>query len=166
MKAILFAVLAGLCWGVGELCTKSVLSSGKVGPMTVLLVRTAVALPPALLAYWLAMSVFKSEPPGWIRAPTPVTAKLLLGSALGAGFGGVLFFYLGLANGQVSVVKPIAFTVGPAAAVLLSWLVLKEPMNPPKAIGVGLVLAGIVLIAGFGGQHAKQTPATPAASSP
>lgn len=165
MKAIIFAVLAGLCWGIGELCTKSVLSSGKVGPMTVLLVRTAVALPPAVLAYWLAMSVLKTEPTGWLRAETPVMVKLLLGSALGAGFGGVLLFYLGLANGQVSVVKPIAFTVGPAAAVLLSWLVLKEPMNAPKAIGVGLVLAGIVLIAGFGGGHASPPAGQPPASA-
>ena len=34
MKAVLFALAAGLCWGIGEVCTKSVLHSGKVGPLT------------------------------------------------------------------------------------------------------------------------------------
>jgi uncharacterized membrane protein len=154
MKAIVFAVLAGVCWGLGELFTKSVLQSKQVGPMAVLLVRTAVALPPALIAYMVAVRLIGSESHSWVRADTPVLLRLVLGSAMLAGFGGVFFFYLGLAHGQITVVKPIAFTVGPAVAVVMAWLVLKEPMNVPKALGVVLVLAGVVLIAGFGG-HAE-----------
>jgi drug/metabolite transporter (DMT)-like permease len=153
MKAILFAVLAGLCWGVGELFTKSVLASGKVGPMTVLLVRTALALPPALVAYLLACHLFKTEPQDWWRADAGTLARLALGSALLAGFGGVFFFYLGLAHGPVSTVKPIAFTVGPAVAVVLAWLLLREQIAPVKALGVVLVLVGVALIAGFGNGH-------------
>ncbi|MBM4107791.1 MAG: hypothetical protein FJ255_03110 [Phycisphaerae bacterium] len=154
MKAIVFAVLAGLCWGIGELFTKAVLGSGKVGPMTVLLVRTALALPPALLAYVVAYHVLKTEPQAWWRADAAVLAKLALGSALLAGFGGVFFFYLGLSHGAVSTVKPIAFTVGPAVAVVLAFLVLKEEVAPLKALGVVMVLGGVVLIAGVGGGHA------------
>ena len=45
MKAILLAVTAGLCWGVGELCTKSVLHGGRIGPLTAIAVRSTVALP-------------------------------------------------------------------------------------------------------------------------
>lgn len=155
MQAVLFAVLAGVCWGVGELFTKSVLSSGRIGPMTVLLVRTAVALPPALLAYVIAVHWLKSEPADWWRADRAVLLKLTLGSAMLAGFGGVFFFYLGLAHGSVSIVKPIAFTVGPAIAVLLAYLVMKEHVPLVRAVGVGCVLVGIVLIAGFGGGHGK-----------
>ena len=159
MKAIVFAVLAGVCWGLGELFTKSVLHSKQVGPMAVLVVRTAVALPPALIASMVAVKVIGSESHAWVRADTPVLAKLVFGSAMLAGFGGVFFFYLGLAHGQITVVKPIAFTVGPAVAVVLAWLFLKEPMNVPKALGVALVLAGIVLIAGFGGHAPKHETA-------
>ncbi len=148
MKAIVFAVLAGLCWGLGELFTKAVLHTGKVGPMTVLLVRTALALPPALICYAVAMSVLKTEPTSWWRADTPTLLKLTLGSALLAGFGGVFFFYLGLAHGEITTVKPIAFTIGPALAVVLAWAFLKEPVPPMKWLGVGLVLVGVVLIAG------------------
>jgi uncharacterized membrane protein len=166
MNPILYAILAGLCWGLGEFCTKSVLASGQVGPMTILLVRTLLAAPPAILVYLLAMHAFKSEPVQWWRADTPVLVKLTLGSAIAAGFGGVLFFYLGLSAGQLSVVKPIAFTVGPAIATLLAWMVLKEPMNAPKALGVALVLIGIILIAGFGGHTAQHSPTTPPSTQP
>jgi drug/metabolite transporter (DMT)-like permease len=151
MKAVLCAVMAGLCWGIGELCTKSALHTGKVGPMTIVLVRTLIAAPPAALAYLVASTLLPTEPTGWWRADTPTTLKLILGSGLLAGFGGVFFFYLGLSQGPISVVKPIAFTVGPALAVLLAWLVMKEPMNPSKAIGVACVLLGVVLIAGARG---------------
>jgi uncharacterized membrane protein len=154
MKAVIFAILAGLCWGLGELFTKSVLQSGRVGPMTILLVRTAAALPPALLVYVIAYHALRAEPQQWWRAETPVLLKLLLGSSLLAGFGGVFFFYLGLAHGGITVVKPIAFTVGPAIAVVLAWLVLKEQMNVPKAAGIVMVLVGVVLIARYGHPHA------------
>ena len=53
MAAVIWAVLAGLCWAVGELCAKSVLKSGQVGPMTALAVRATVALP-VIWAVWFA----------------------------------------------------------------------------------------------------------------
>jgi uncharacterized membrane protein len=160
MKAVVFAILAGLCWGLGEMFTKSVLHSGKVGPMTVVLVRALVGIIPAAIVYIVAYHILKSasEPRGWWTAPTPLLLKLTLGSAFLAGFAGVFFFYLGLAHGPISTVKPIAFTLAPAVAVLLGWLVLREPMNAAKGIGVVMVLAGIVLIAGFGAKAAAHPP--------
>ena len=158
MKAVLFAILAGLCWGVGEMFTKSVLHSEKVGPMTVVFVRALVGLPPAIAVYLVAYYWLRDgEPRQWWTAGSPLMLKLVLGSAFLAGFGGVFFFYLGLANGPITTVKPIAFTLAPAVAVLLGWLLLREPMNAPKAIGVVLVLTGIILIAGFG----SSAPTTP-----
>lgn len=145
MKAVLFAILAGLCWGVGELCTKSVLHTHKVGPMTMLLIRTCLALPPVLLAYWIASRFSSIEPPGWLQAG-PRTLQLAAASALLAGFGGVFFFYLGLNYGEITIVKPIAFTLAPAVAVLLGWLVLGESMSAQKAVGIALILAGLVVL--------------------
>ncbi len=159
MKAVIFAILAGLCWGVGEMFTKSVLHSDRVGPMTVVLVRAMVGLPPALIVYLIAYQVLGNEPRSWWQADTPLLLKLFLGSAFLAGFGGVFFFYLGLNSGPITTVKPIAFTLAPAVAVLLGWLILREPMNAPKAIGVVMVLVGIVLIAGFSsGSPAPDAP--------
>ncbi len=146
MKAILLAVSAGLCWGIGEVATKSVLHAGRVGPLTALAVRSTIALPLLwCVAAWLLAR--RAEPGGWLRAGAGDWAKLLLGSGLAAGFGGMACFYLALHAGEVSRVKPIAFTVAPACGVLLGWLVLGEPLGGRKLAGVAMVLGGLVLIA-------------------
>lgn len=152
MRAILFAVLAGLCWGVGELCTKAVLHSGRFGPVTILLVRSAGATLLAAIAYVIAYQHLKAEPQEWWKAGRSDWALVLIGPVLLAGFGGVMCFTLGLKYGDISVVKPIAFSLAPAVAVLLGWLVLKEPMPWTKALGVALVIVGVILVSGTKGQ--------------
>src|SRR5690349_14439236 len=99
MRAVVFAIVAGLCWGVGEIFTKSALNSKQIGPMAVLLVRAAVTLPPAVLAYLSAAYVARSETAAWWREMDGgVWARLVLGSGLMAGFAGVFFFYWGLGS--------------------------------------------------------------------
>jgi drug/metabolite transporter (DMT)-like permease len=161
-KAVLFATLAGVCWGLGEVATKQVMSSNTIGPFSVLLVRVAGALVPTVIVYFIAMHVMKAEPASWWTMPSPIMAKLLLGTTLMAGFGGVLFFYLGLKFGEISVVKPIAFVLAPLIAVIVGWSFLKESMNLQKGVGVVLGLASVILIATSHKSHASH-PATPAA---
>ena len=112
-----------------------------------MLVRIVANVPAALLAYWLAVYVFKNEPRDWMSAPAPIMARLLLGTTLLAGFGGVMFFYLGLTFGEVSLVKPVAFALAPAVASLVGWALLKESMPPQKIAGIVLLLVGLVLVA-------------------
>jgi uncharacterized membrane protein len=168
MKPILFAILAGLCWGVGEIFTKAALNSRHVGPMGAMLVRAAVTLPLALAACAWAMKSWGSEPPNWWREmPISVWLKLLLGSGLLAGFAGVFFFYAGLAmpGGDISKLRPIAFSLAPASAVLLGWLMLGEEMTIKKAVAVVLIVVGIVMLSGGGkkkaGDAAKDDAAKP-----
>ncbi len=161
MLAIFFAVLAGLCWGVGEIFTKKALNSGHVGPMSVLLVRTLTTLPLAACAYAVSMHFWKWEKPGWISTtPTPIWVMLVLGSGVLAGFAGVFFFYMGLAapGGDISRIRPIAFALSPATAVLLGWIMLGEGMTPKKAVACVLILIGIVMLTGEG--HAVGTATT------
>ncbi len=149
MKATIFALMAGLCWGIGEVCTKSVLHSGKVGPLTAIAVRSAIALPIIWLVWFLARDgVFgaAAEPKGWMRAESSILVKLVLGSGLLAGAIAMVCFYLSLKFGPVSQVKPIAFCVAPAVAVLLGWLVLGESMDIRKGIAIVLILAGVILL--------------------
>lgn len=151
MLAILFAVLAGLCWGVGEIFTKAAINTREIGPMGTVLVRAAVTLPLALAAFGIAHWGVGSETQAWWRTLTaPTWAKLVIGSGVLAGFAGVFFFYLGLAQpgGDISILRPIAFALAPATAVLLGWWLLGEPMTPRKLLAVVLILAGIVLLAG------------------
>ncbi len=168
MKPVIFAVLAGVCWGVGELFTKAVLHAhtadgrAQIGPFTALAVRAVVALPIILLAAWIALSLTRSEPREWFRAEPAVLWKLVLGSGVVAGAGGVLFFFLALKFGELSLVKPIAFTVAPATAVLLGWSVLHEPMSARKALAVVLILSGVVLLSGTRAARPAENPSAPA----
>ncbi len=146
MKSILVALAAGLCWGIGEVFTKSVLHSGRIGPLTALAVRSTVALPLIWLALLAAGSVIRAEPRGWLSAPPPVLLKLLLGSGVLAGAAGMIFFYTALSLGEISRVKPIAFTVAPATAALLGMLVLGEPLTARKLAGIACLLVGVVLL--------------------
>jgi len=150
MHAILFAVLAGLFWGVGELFTKSVLHTRQVGPLTALAVRSSVALPVLWAAYAVAAHRLHAEPASWLSAERPVLLKLVLGSGLIAGAAAMVCFYVSLHLGEISRVKPVAFAVAPATAVVLGWLVLGEAMTARKAAGVAAILLGVILLTGGG----------------
>lgn len=156
MPAILLAIAAGLCWGVGELFTKSVLHTGKIGPITAITIRSSVAIPVLWLTYLVTMYVVKSprENPAWFRgtesggADTATILKLVCGSGLIAGAAAMICFYAALSLGEISRIKPIAFSLAPATAVLLGWLVLKEGMTLQKGLGIVLILGGVLLLTG------------------
>lgn len=155
MQAILCAILAGLCWGVGEIFTKSAINTREIGPLGTVLLRATVTLPLALIGFWVAYAVLKTEPQQWWRAESAggmrasTWWKIVLGSGLLAGFGGVFFFYLGLSlpGGDISLLRPIAFALAPATAVLLGWWFLGESMTWIKGAAVVLIVVGIVMLA-------------------
>lgn len=148
MKAILFAIAAGLCWGVGELFTKSVLHTGKIGPVTAIAVRSTVALPILWLAYYIAVHLAKAEPADWRSAGAPTLLKLVLGSGLIAGAAAMIFFYAALNYGEISRIKPIAFALAPAVASVLAFTLLHEPLTAKKALGITAILGGVILLTG------------------
>jgi transporter family protein len=158
MNAILLAIGAGLCWGIGEVFTKSVLHTGKVGPLTAIAVRSTVALPILWLVYSMLVSGRKLEPTNWLQSGSPTLLKLICGSGLIAGAAGMICFYAALNLGEISRIKPIAFSIAPAVAVLLGWLVLREEMTLQKGLGVLLILGGVILLTG-GGAHPAGKPA-------
>lgn len=187
MLAILCAILAGLCWGVGEIFTKSAINTREIGPLGTAFLRAAVTLPLAAIGFWVAHAVLKTEPMRWWSAGgevggvgggggamrTSTWLKIIIGSGVLAGFGGVFFFYLGLSfpGGDISLLRPIAFGLAPATAVLLGWWFLGEGMTMQKGLAVVLIVVGIGLLAGGGkreradvGGHAPSTAAP--ASSP
>ena len=142
----MLAVLAGLCWGVGEFFTKQVLHTQRVGPITAIAVRSTVALPVLWAVYFLFVHARAVEPRDWTAAGTGALLKLAVGSGLVAGAGGMLCFYGALHLGPISKVKPIAFTLAPVVGTLLGWLFLGERMPPVKWLAVTLIVAGVVLL--------------------
>jgi uncharacterized membrane protein len=169
MKPMLFAIAAGLCWGIGEVCTRSALHGGRIGPIGAITVRSLVAIPLLILVFWLmtrGVAGLRVEP-ALAEADRATWFKLVLGSGLVAGAMAMIFFYVALSLGEVSVVKPIAFSIAPAVGVLLGWLVLGESMDARKALAVGLILAGVVILT-TGGKPAAAAgvAAVPAADAP
>ena len=168
MKPILFAVAAGVCWGVGEVCTRSALHAGKVGPIGAITVRSLVAIPLLVLVYWLmtrGAAGLRVEP-SVAQADGATWTKLVLGSGIVAGGLAMVCFYTALSLGEVSVVKPIAFSIAPAVGVLLGWLVLGESMDARKVLAVGLIVAGVVVLTTSGRPGAAAESAEPAPSEP
>ena len=154
MAAVIWAVLAGLCWAVGELCAKSVLKSGQVGPMTALAVRATVALP-VIWAVWFAATrgwlepfgvSAAREPAGWQQASAATWWKRVFGAGVAAGAMGLACFYLGLSAGDVSRVKPIAFALAPTIAVAGAFLFLGEEFSAKKLLGLFLVVGGVIVL--------------------
>src|SRR5215217_4159167 len=146
MKAAMLAMLAGLCWGVGEFFTKQVLHTHRVGPITAIAVRSTVALPVLWAVYLLVVQSRGVEPRDWAQAGAGTLLKLALGSGLVAGAAEMLCFYGALNLGAVSKVKPIAFTLAPVVGTLLGWTFLGERMPAVKWVAVGMIVAGVVLL--------------------
>ena len=164
MKAVLLAIVAGLSWGVGEMFTKQVLHSGRIGPLTAIAVRTTVAVPALWLAYLVFVHLRGTEPRDWLAAPPATLAKLVIGSGLVVGAFGMVCFYGALHLAPISQVKPIAFALAPVVAVFLGWLVLGEAMTMRKALAMVLIVAGVVLLTGEG--HAPKPAAHTASAEP
>lgn len=148
MNAVVLAVCAGLCWGIGEVFTKSVLHTRSVGPITAIAVRSTVALPVLWAAYYVAVHVLRAEPAGWTRAGGPTLLKLVCGSGLVAGAAAMIFFYAALNVGEISRVKPIAFALAPAVAAILAFTLMGEPISARKIAGIVAIVAGVVLLTG------------------
>jgi transporter family protein len=148
MKAVLLAVAAGLCWGIGEFFTKQVLHTGRIGPITAIAVRSTVALP-VIWAVWLALVPGKGlERRDWMAADAGTLAKLVIGSGIIAGAAGMICFYGALHLGPITKVKPIAFALAPVVAVVLGTAALGEPMGARKVIAVVMIVGGVVLLTG------------------
>lgn len=164
MRALSLAILAGICWGVGELFTRSVLLGGRIGPLEAIAIRSTVALPMIWLAYLIASHGLGVEARwGWSVLPAADRLKLVLGSGLLAGAAGMICFYSALHLGEISRVKPIAFTVAPAIAALLGWLLLGESMSSRKALALGLIGLGVLLLTTD--RHASPHPGTSTANA-
>lgn len=159
-SAIALAVAAGLCWGVGEVCTKAVLHTHRVGPFMAIAVRSTVALPLIWMAY---VAAHRLAPEGAGRAAAALGGRhwalLLVGSGVVAGAAAMISFYAALSLGEVGRVKPIAFAIAPATGVLLGWLLLGESMSTRKALGVAMILAGVVLLSASGAAPRADAPA-------
>ena len=136
LRVLLF--LTVILWGTTPLFEK--LALGKGAPVVVLLLRTA------FIAACMAGVVAATGQAGQLVRLDWRTVLFSLLSGLTGGVLGLTVYFHALRMGQASVVVPITATY-PMVTVLLSVLVLGEPITLVKVLGVALIVAGVMLLA-------------------
>ena len=139
--SMFFAVLAGVAWGVGGYFEKSGLRQLGMPPLAGITVRTAVAL---LVLGSLSVPTWKLvQHPGDRQA----WMMLVIGGGLVAGALGMWSFYRALSLSQnLGVTLAIAFALSPLAGTLVALWRREQPMTLRLALGLLLVIGGIVVI--------------------
>jgi transporter family protein len=146
-------------------CARGVLHGGKIGPFMAVAIRSSVALPLIWMAFAAAHRVAPNASGKGLGALTVKEWVLLLvGSGVVAGAAAMICFYISISLGEVSKMKPIAFTVAPLAAVILGAMFLGEALTVRKVVAVCLVLSGVVLLASSA--HTKAHAQSPAPTTP
>ncbi len=134
---IAFGLSAALTFGLSDFL--SALVSRQIGTLYTLLGVQVVGIV-LLLCYFLKA--------GDISHGVMESLPMLLLTGIGIGMIDVLAylsFYKGLSIGPIVIVSPISSSYG-LVTVILSVLVLGEVMTLRQALGIGLTLAGVVLV--------------------
>lgn len=138
---ILYAVLAGLAWGIGGYFEKTGLKALGIPPIAGISLRTAVAL---VVLGLLSIPAWKG-----IEHSQNVTAWIMIVIAGGivAGSLGMWSFYKSIATtDNLGVTLAIAFSVSPLAGTAVGLLKGNQPMDLKTAAGMLLIVAGIVVL--------------------
>lgn len=137
-RAFFFAVLTSLIWGFAPAFEKLGLT-GRIDPFLGVVIRT---IPIAVIS--LAGLVLMGRA-GSLSTVDLRSALFIIAGGIIAGLLGQLAFYSALKTGQASVVVPIAATY-PLVAFVVSMVFLGESFTWHKAIGICLVVGGVILL--------------------
>jgi len=129
INQILLALIVPITWGFGYALTK--IGMDQFTPLLLMSLRFGIA---GLILVW-----FTKPPWGYMRE---IFIVAFIGSTIQYGF-----TYYGLKGIDVSTASILVQLEGPILA-LLSTLILKERLGWPRALGMGLAFAGVVVIAG------------------
>ena len=138
---ILFAILAGAFWGIGGYFEKAGLKELGIPPIAGITIRTFVAM---LILGLISISSWNA-----IKNPSNIAAWLMIiiGGGIIAGSLGMWSFYAALAKSEnLGVTLAIAFAMSPIAGTVLGLIKGTQEINWRIAIGILLIVIGIVLI--------------------
>ena len=138
MNAFLWALVTACIWGVVPLMEKVGLSGGTSPTAGVIVRSIGVVIGLVIFGAWW-------QPWAALRSVTWQSFLLLSGGGLLASFVGQMAFYRALQSGALSQVTPVAGTY-PLVAALLGWWLLKEPLTVTRALGIGCVVLGVILL--------------------
>ena len=136
MKAIIFALLTSLMWGIAPVFFKLGLKGG-LNPIIALVFHNLSAFIFALIFLAITPNISSN-----------FSLKEIIFIAFGgimSGFLGLFFFFKAVKEGHISVVAPIAST-SPLWGAFVAFLFLGEAFSWLRVFGILLVVCGIVLI--------------------
>lgn len=139
--SIIFAVLAGIAWGVGGYFEKTGLKAMGIPPIAGITLRTFVAL--VLLGM---ISI-----PAWRSIGNPGNASawimIIIGGGIIAGSFGMWSFYTSLATTEnLGVTLAIAFAFSPIAGTAIGLIRGDQKINLKIGLGLIAIILGIILL--------------------
>lgn len=138
---VLYALLAGACWGAGGYFEKAGLRAMGIPPIAGITLRTVVAL--CVLG---VLSV-----PAWRQIANPGDARawamIVLGGGVVAGSLGMWSFYSSLSLSEnLGVTLALAFACSPLVGTLVGLARGTQPLDLRLAVGLAVLVLGIVLV--------------------
>lgn len=138
---LLYAVLAGMAWGVGGFFEKAGLQQLKLPPIAGITIRSFIAL--AILGL---LSI-----PAWKEIENPDNIKawvmIAVGGGIIAGSLGMWSFYSALSLSEnLGATLAVAFAFSPIAGTVVGLIQGSQKMDIKIALGLAAIILGIVLI--------------------
>lgn len=136
MGAYTSALMAALAWGISPIFEKRGLGHASL-PVGLLLRCWGTFLGSFFLIAFLPRGELRAI--GWTPVLSFISAGIL------ASVIGQVFAYNAIQRSDVSRVAPVMGS-WPLVVVIFGWLILKEPLTFKKALGSGLIVAGVWLL--------------------
>jgi transporter family protein len=137
LQPLSWAALAMLCWGAAPLFEKAGLA--KIAPLP------ATALRSWMIGLILLLAVTLTGAWKDVSSVDLRSLGLLLAGGFLAGLLGQVLYFGALRGGQASRVVPFVAAY-PLVTVLLSILILREPLTLPRAAGAACVVIGVLVL--------------------
>lgn len=138
---MLFAIAAGVLWGLGGYFEKAGLRALGIAPIAGITLRTAVAL---VVLGVISIPAWKTfTPPQDMSA----WAMIIVGGGIIAGSLGMWSFYSSLATTEnLGVTLAIAFAMSPVTGTLIGLFKGTQEIDVKTGLGMFAIVVGIVLI--------------------
>lgn len=138
---VLFAILAGVAWGLGGYFEKAGLRAMGIPPIAGITLRTAVAL---VILGLLSIPAWKA-----IANPSDLKAwmMIVIGGGIIAGSLGMWSFYSSLSLSEnLGITLALAFACSPLTGTIVGLLRGDQHIDLRLALGLVAIIAGIVLV--------------------
>lgn len=138
---VLFAILAGVAWGLGGYFEKAGLRAMGIPPIAGITLRTLVAL---VILGLLSLPAWKSivNP-----ADTKAWLMIIIGGGIIAGSLGMWSFYSSLSLSEnLGVTLALAFAFSPLTGTVVGLIKGDQHIDLRLALGLVAIIAGIVLV--------------------